>query len=160
MRRLLLLVCCLLSFSLLGSMDHSAIPDFQSLYEGYADAVREMNVDAYMGYYADGFRLAADNGQEWSRAELAATQRELAPALHVNDFHVEVQSATPMPSGEYDVVVLQEFDRDQRAGSASVNLRSRVVRHEIWAQTDSGWKIVRIENVLDGPVARRLRHWL
>ena len=160
MRKFLLILGCFLSLGLVGASSTTPTPDFQSLYESYASAVREMNVDAYMGFFADEFHIATSDGRELDRAELTEAQRAAAKATHVNSFEVTVQSVTPTGAGEFDVVVLQNYNRDLRTGNTSLNLRNSVVRHEIWRNTDAGWKIMRVETVLSGPTARHVRHWL
>lgn len=160
MRKLLLIASCFLSIGLLGASSNP-VPDFQSLYQGYAGAVRAMNVDGYMDYFAGDFQVPAPDGRELGREELARVQRTLANSLRVNNLKITVQSVEPLKTGEFDVVVLHEFDRDQMVGPGrSLHVSNSVVRHEIWRDTAAGWKIERIEEVLSSPTTTRLRRWL
>lgn len=158
MRKLLMIASCFLSIGLLGA---STVPDFQSLYDGYAAAVRAMNVDGYMEYFAGDFQVTSPDGREFGKEELAQAQRSVAPDLRVNGFKITVQSIELLPTGEYGVVVLQEFDRDQAvARGKSLRIQNSVVRREIWRATAAGWKIERIEEVLSSPTMTQVHDWL
>src|ERR1700681_1428988 len=87
--------------------------DFDSRYRDYADAVRKMDVNRYMAYFADDFSMRSPDGKLHDKAEMARYQKINAQTTRrVNAYSADVECVKQLPNGDVAVIVLQKYDRD------------------------------------------------
>jgi ketosteroid isomerase-like protein len=130
--------------------------DFDSRYRDYADAVRKMDVNRYMAYFADDFSMRSPDGKLHDKAEMTRYQQINAKTTkRVNAYTADVECVRELPNGDIAVIVLQKYDRDQaplEQPDKPHNIRTSVVQRETWRKTASGWRIRSTEELLVGPV--------
>ena len=163
MKRLLAianLAALILSATFLGRAQEKQ-PDFRALYDTYAAAVRRMDRPAYQAFFADDFTMKDPEGKIHDRAEMDKySDINAKTTKRVNFYTVEIEAVSPQPdaktnTGDVAVIVLQKYDRDQAPidqPDKPHNIRTSVVQREVWTPTKQGWKIRRIEEILNGPV--------
>ena len=131
-------------------------PDFRALYDRYEKDVRGMNVEAYMSMFTDDFTMVSPDGKVHEREEMGKYQKvNAATTKKVNSYSVTIESVTPMTGGDFGVIVLQKYDRDQAPmdqPGKTHNIKTSVVQRETWHLQHGSWKIRRIEELLTGPV--------
>jgi ketosteroid isomerase-like protein len=130
-------------------------PNFRELYDRYEEAVRRMDSRAYMAMFTDNFAMISPDGKTHDRAEMAKFQTiNTQTTRKVNSYSVTIESVTPVENGDFAVIVLQEYDRDQAPldrRDELHNIRTKVVQLETWHSEGGAWKIRRIEEILSGP---------
>ena len=136
-------------------------PDFRALYDQYAAAVRRMDRPAYQAFYAADFTMKDPTGKIHDRAEMDKySEINAKTTKRVNFYTVEIEAVSPQPDTKTNtrdvaVIVLQKYDRDQAPmdqPDQPHNIKTSVVQREVWTPTKQGWKIHRIEEILNGPV--------
>ena len=145
----------LLWFSI-QTTDCNARPQFISRYRDYAAAVRSMDVDRYMSYFADDFSMRSPDGKLHDKAEMAHYQRINAQTTkRVNSYSADVECVRTLANGDVAAVIVQKSDRDQaplEQPDQPHNIRTSVVQRETWRKTPQGWRIQTIEELVVGPV--------
>ena len=145
----MLLIVCTLALSAV------APPDFKALYQRYQEAARRMDGAAYMATFTSDFVMVSPDGHLHDRAEMKKYQEVNAQTTkRVRAYIVTIESVTAQTNGDYAVIVLQKYDRDQaplEQPDEPHNIRTSVVQRETWHRTSGGWKIRRIEEILTGP---------
>ena len=130
--------------------------DFESRYRDYADAVRKMDVNRYMSYFAEDFSMRSPDGKLHDKAEMMRYQKINAQTTkRVNAYTADVECVNQLSNADVAVIVLQKYDRDQaplEQPDKPHNIRTSVVQRETWRKTANGWRIRSIEEVLVGPV--------
>jgi ketosteroid isomerase-like protein len=130
--------------------------NFESRYRDYADAVRKMDVNRYMAYFADDFSMRSPDGRLHDKAEMARDQKINAQTTkRVNAYSADVECVKQLPNGDVAVIVLQKYDRDQaplEEPDQAHNIRTSVVQRETWRKMAGGWRIRSTEELLVGPV--------
>jgi hypothetical protein len=130
--------------------------DFDSRYRDYADAVRKMDVNRYMAYFADDFSMRRPDGKLHDKAEMTRYQKINAQTTNrANVYSADVECVKQLPNGDVAVIVLQKYDRDQaplEQPAKPHNIRTSVVQRETWRKTAIGWRIRSTEELLVGPV--------
>lgn len=134
----------------------SLLTQFQSRYADYADAVRRMDVDRYMSYFADDFSMRSPDGKLHDKAEMTRYQRINAQTTkRVNSYTADVECVHTLANGDVAAVIVQKYDRDQAPlehPDQPHNIRTSVVQRETWHRTAHGWRIRTIEELVTGPV--------
>jgi len=129
---------------------------FTSRYRDYAAAVRSMDVDRYMSYFADDFSMRSPDGKLHDKAEMAHYQRINAQTTkRVNSYSTDVECVRTLANGDVAAVIVQKYDRDQaplEQPDQPHNIRTSVVQRETWRKTPQGWRIRTIEELVVGPV--------
>ena len=98
---------------------------FTSRYRDYAAAVRSMDVDRYMSYFADDFSMRSPDGKLHDKAEMAHYQRINAQTTkRVNSYSADVECVRTLANGDVAAVIVQKYDRDQ----APLKNRSHLIR--------------------------------
>src|SRR5579884_2321649 len=154
------IIALVLAVLLLGAATfangQNSSPDFRKLYDRYEKAVRERDSAAYMAMFTDDFSMISPDGKVHDRAEMTKYQKVNAETTKkVNSYSVTIEAVTPMKDGDFDVIVLQKYDRDQAPldqPDKPHNIRTSVVQRETWHRINGTWKIRRIEELLLGPV--------
>ena len=131
-------------------------PDFRKLYDSYEAAVRKMDSPAYMSMFTQDFVMTDPSGKTHDRTEMEKYQQiNAATTKKVNSYSATIESVTPQKDGDYAVIVLQQYDRNQAPADQPDkphNIKTSVVQREIWHLDGASWKIRRIEEILNGPV--------
>ena len=129
---------------------------FESRYRDYAEAVRKMDVNRYMAYYADDFSMRSPDGKLHDKAEMTRYQKINAQTTkRVNAYSADVECVNQLANGDVAVIVLQKYDRDQaplEEPDKPHNIRTSVVQRETWRKTPKDWRIRTTEELLVGPV--------
>ena len=130
-------------------------PDFRQLYGRYEKAVHDMDSTAYMAMFTDDFSMSSPDGKVHDLAEMTKYQKVNAETTKkVNSYSVVIESITPIENGEYAVIVLQKYDRDQaplEQPNQPHNIKTSVIQRETWHRDRDVWKIRRIQELLVGP---------
>jgi ketosteroid isomerase-like protein len=133
-----------------------AAPDFKRLYDAYQEAVRRMDAAAYMSMDTDDFVMVSPDGRVHDRDEMKKYQEvNAATTKKVNAFSATIEAVTRLDSGDYSVIILQQYDRDQapmEEPNKPHNIRTSAVQREVWHNGEGTWRIRRIEELLVGPV--------
>jgi ketosteroid isomerase-like protein len=134
----------------------SLLSQFQARYTDYAAAVRAMDVDRYMAYFADDFSMRSPDGKLHDKAEMTRYQRINAQTTkRVNSYTADVECVHTLANGDVAAVIVQKYDRDQAPldqPDQPHNIRTSVVQRETWRKTPKGWRIGTIEELVAGPV--------
>ena len=134
----------------------SLLSHFQSLYTDYAAAVRSMDVNRYMSYFADDFSMRSPDGKLHDKAEMTRYQKINAQTTkRVNSYTADVECVHTLANGDVAAVIVQKYDRDQaplEEPDKPHNIRTSVVQRETWRKTAKGWRIRTIEELVAGPV--------
>jgi hypothetical protein len=148
-----------LSVFLIGSCrSERTIPeaDIRTAYGRYVQAVQNMDVPAYMSLFAADFSMQSPDGKIHDRAEMEKYQRVNAQTTKkVTSYTADIQAITYPSDSEAAVIVLQKYDRDQAPLEDSQHahrIQTSAVQRETWRKTVSGLKILKIEEILVGPV--------
>lgn len=145
----------LFSLGFLANGQNSS-PDFRKLYDRYEKSVRERDSATYMAMFTDDFTMVSPDGKVHDRTEMTKYQKVNAETTKkVNSYSATIEAVTPMKEGDFGVIVLQKYDRDQAPldqPDKPHNIRTSVVQREIWRRQNGVWKIRRIEELLTGPV--------
>lgn len=130
--------------------------DFEARYRAYAEAVRTMQADKYIGIFAADFKMTSPDGTVHDAAEMTTYMRVNAQTTQrVNSYANDVQCVRALHSGDVAVVVWQKYDRQQAPldhPEQAHNIRTSAVQREIWRKTRQGWRIRSIEELVVGPV--------
>ena len=114
-----------------------------------------MDSTAYMAMFTDDFSMTSPGGRVHDRAEMAKYQKvNAATTKKVTSYSVVIESITPIENGEYAIIVLQKYDRDQaplEQPNQSHNIKTSVIQRETWHRDGDVWKIRRIQELLVGP---------
>ena len=131
-------------------------PNFRQLYDRYEDAVRKMDSSNYMAMFTRDLEMISPDGKVHDRADMTKYQTINAQTTKkVQSYTVTIESVTPLKDGDFAVIVLQKYDRDQAPldqPDKPHNIRTSVVQRETWHKEDGAWKIRRVEEILLGPV--------
>jgi hypothetical protein len=131
-------------------------PNFRQLYNRYEQAVRDMDSAAYMRTLTDDFSMVSPDGKVHDREEMKRyLQVNAATTKKVNACSFEIEAVNPAPDGDFAVIVLQKYDREQAPMEEPTKphkIQTSVVQRETWHRRGGEWKIRRIEELLVGPV--------
>jgi hypothetical protein len=100
--------------------------------------------------------MQSPDGKVHDRAEMEKYQQVNAQTTKkVTSYTADIQAITYPSDSEAAVIVLQKYDRDQAPLDDPQHphrIQTSVVQREIWRRTPSGPKILKIEEILVGPV--------